>query len=102
MSGRASWRRRLAGLTPVKLNSVVVRGYNEADAVELARLTLEHSWQVRFIEMMPFGGATDLQVQQVVTAEEIQARIRAELGALQVINGGELDGEARLFPPVGR
>jgi cyclic pyranopterin phosphate synthase len=86
-----------AGLTPVKLNTVVVRGYNEADAVELARLTIDHPWQVRFIEMMPFGGATDFQVKQVVRAEEIQARIQNQLGTLEMLNGGKLDGEARLF-----
>ncbi len=51
---------------------MVVRGYNEADVVDLARLTLEHPWQVRFIEMMPFAGATELQLNQVVTAAEIQ------------------------------
>ena len=39
-----------AGLTPIKINAVVVRGYNEADIVDLARLTLEHDWQVRFID----------------------------------------------------
>ena len=60
-----------AGLAPIKLNAVVVRGYNEADVVDLARLTLEHPWQVRFIEMMPFAGATDLQLSQVVTAADI-------------------------------
>jgi cyclic pyranopterin phosphate synthase len=86
-----------AGLAPVKINAVVVRGYNEADVVDLARLTLERSWQVRFIEMMPFAGATELQLRQVVTAEEIQDRIQAELGSLQIANGGELDGEARLY-----
>ncbi len=47
-----------AGLKPVKLNAVIVRDYNEEDAADLARLTLENPWQVRFIEMMPFGGAT--------------------------------------------
>lgn len=86
-----------AGLVPVKINAVVVRGYNEPDVVELARLTLEHPWQVRFIEMMPFAGATELQRSQVVTAAEIQERIRAALGPLEVANGGRLDGEARLF-----
>jgi GTP 3',8-cyclase len=50
-----------AGLTPVKINVVVVRGYNDLDVPSLARLTHEFPWQVRFIEMMPFGGATDLQ-----------------------------------------
>ena len=86
-----------AGLRPVKINAVVVNGYNEADVVELAALTLEHPWQVRFIEMMPFAGATELQLKQVVTAEQIQDRIAMTYGPLQVANGGELDGEARLF-----
>ncbi len=86
-----------AGLTPVKLNAVVVRGYNEADVADLAALTLHHPWQVRFIEMMPFAGATDLQQQQVVTAAEMMAHIEAAHGPLQPVNDGKLDGEARLF-----
>jgi GTP 3',8-cyclase len=45
-----------AGLTPIKLNSVVAAGYNEGDVVDLARLTLERDWHVRFIELMPLGG----------------------------------------------
>jgi cyclic pyranopterin phosphate synthase len=52
---------------------------------------------VRFIEMMPFAGATELQLRQVVTAEEIQTRIETELGPLHAANNGELDGEARIF-----
>jgi cyclic pyranopterin phosphate synthase len=92
-----------AGLTPIKLNAVVVRGYNEPDVVDLAALTLEHPWQMRFIEMMPFAGATELQQTQVVTAAEIQERIETELGPMEVANQGELDGEARLFHlPGGR
>lgn len=86
-----------AGLTPIKLNVVVVRGYNETDVVDLAALTLTHPWQVRYIEMMPFAGATDLQQSQVVKADEMMARIEGTLGALEPVNGGELDGEARLF-----
>ncbi len=85
------------GLEPVKLNAVVVRGYNEADVVDLARLTLEHPWQVRYIEMMPFAGATELQQHQVVKAEEMIARIQDHLGPLQAVNEGELDGEARIY-----
>ena len=86
-----------AGLTPIKLNAVVVRGYNESDVVDLARLTLEHPWQIRFIEMMPFAGATDIQTGQVITAAEIQERIEDSLGDMEIANGGKLDGEARLF-----
>lgn len=90
-----------AGLTPIKINAVVVRGYNETEVSGLARLTLDHPWQVRFIEMMPFAGATDLQLQQMVTAEEILERIRLEVGAVEIANGGELDGEARLYRLAG-
>ena len=86
-----------AGLTPVKLNAVIVRGYNESDVIDLARLTLDHPWQVRFIEMMPFAGATDLQVNQVITSNEIQGWIEQEFGSLSVANNGHLDGETRLF-----
>jgi cyclic pyranopterin phosphate synthase len=86
-----------AGLNPVKLNAVVVRGYNESDVVDLARLTLEHPWQMRYIEMMPFAGATELQQTQVVRADEMIERIQAALGPLELLNQGELDGEARLF-----
>lgn len=86
-----------AGLLPIKLNVVVVGGYNEVDAIDLARLTLKHAWQVRFIEMMPFAGVTELQVNQVVKAKDIARRIQGEFGNLEQVNGGKLDGEARLY-----
>jgi cyclic pyranopterin phosphate synthase len=86
-----------AGLTPIKINAVVVRGYNETDVASLAQLTLEHPWQVRFIEMMPFAGATGLQTSQLVTAAEVKSRVEQALGSLEIANDGELDGEARVF-----
>lgn len=90
-----------AGLTPVKVNAVVVRGYNESDVVDLAALTLQHPWQVRFIEMMPFAGATDLQREQVVKAAEMIERIQTALGPLEPAHDGQLDGEARIFRLAG-
>jgi cyclic pyranopterin phosphate synthase len=87
-----------AGLLPVKLNSVVVRGVNDGqDVADLAALTLEHPWQVRFIEMMPLGGLGDFQQSQVVTEEELRTAIEASLGPMLLQNGGKLDGEARIF-----
>ncbi len=86
-----------AGLQPVKLNAVVVKGYNEADVADLARLTMEHDWQIRFIEMMPFAGVTDVQTGQIITASQIKDRIESECGALEISNDGKLDGEARVF-----
>jgi cyclic pyranopterin phosphate synthase len=86
-----------AGLGPVKLNAVIVRGFNEADVPALARLTLDHPWQVRFIEMMPFGVTAELQTEQIVTHEEVRRLIEEAVGPLVVVNSGHLDGEARLF-----
>jgi GTP 3',8-cyclase len=86
-----------AGLTPIKINSVVVQGYNEEDAIALAQLTVQNPWQVRFIEMMPFAGATELQINQIVTAEQVKNCIESALGTLETVNGGKLDGEARLY-----
>jgi GTP 3',8-cyclase len=90
-----------AGLTPIKLNAVVVRDFNDCDVVDLARLTYEHPWQMRFIEMMPFAGATDFQQSQVVKAEEMQEKIVDALGPLELINDGVLDGEARIYRLAG-
>jgi len=86
-----------AGLIPIKINAVVVRGYNEPDMADLARLTLEHPWQVRFIEMMPFGQSKDFQSSQMVSASEMHAYIEPIIGQLEPVNGGGLDGEARVF-----
>jgi cyclic pyranopterin phosphate synthase len=72
-----------AGMTPLKLNSVVVRNFNEVDMVDLARLTLENDWDVRFIEMMPFGEISDFQQGNVVTFQEMRARIEGAFGPLE-------------------
>jgi GTP 3',8-cyclase len=68
-----------AGLRPIKINSVVVAGFNEADVVDLARLTLERDWHVRFIELMPLGAgecariATTRYVSNIETFRRIEA-----------------------------
>jgi cyclic pyranopterin phosphate synthase len=85
------------GLTPLKINAVVARGFNDHDVIDLARLTLTHHWQVRFIEMMPFGDVAGFAQDAVVSQEEIMQRIATELGPLTPLEDGRLDGEARLY-----
>lgn len=75
-----------AGLRPIKLNSVVVRGFNEADVAALAALTIERPWEVRFIEMMPFGSVGDFAEAGVVKTEETMARIEDALGPLDTLD----------------
>lgn len=76
-----------AGLAPMKLNCVVTAGYNEEDVVELARLTLEHDWHVRFIELMPLGGGecADISRDRYVPTAATRARIEEALGPLDAL-----------------
>ena len=64
-----------AGLSPVKINVVVMRGINDDEIEELARLTLEHPWHVRFIELMPVGELRELTWDHVVPSDEVLARV---------------------------
>ena len=67
----------------MKLNSVVVRHFNDGeDMIDLARLTLENDWEVRFIEMMPFGEISDFQQTNVVNFREMRQRIEAVVWTL--------------------
>jgi cyclic pyranopterin phosphate synthase len=75
-----------AGLQPIKLNVVVMRGINDDEVVDFARLTLEHPWHVRFIELMPVGELRELNAEHVVPSEEVLARV-ADLGALEAGGG---------------
>jgi cyclic pyranopterin phosphate synthase len=88
-----------AGLAPIKLNSVVAAGYNEADVVDLARLTIERDWHVRFIELMPLGGGecASLSIKRYVSNIETRGRIEAALGPLMELGSHNVSDEARNF-----
>jgi GTP 3',8-cyclase len=70
-----------AGLSPVKINVVVMRGTNDDEIVDFAALTRDHPWHVRFIELMPVGDLRELTWDHVVPTAEVLDRIAA-LGAL--------------------
>jgi cyclic pyranopterin phosphate synthase len=86
---RLAYRRRLAdvlqglaaavaaGLAPVKLNAVLVRGINDDEAAALLRYALEHGYELRFIEQMPLDAGHTWRRDQMVTAEEILAQLRS-------------------------
>jgi cyclic pyranopterin phosphate synthase len=71
-----------AGLGPVKLNSVVVRGFNDDEITDLLAFARERGAEVRFIEYMDVGGATRWSRGEVVTQEEILARVAARFGSV--------------------
>ena len=66
-----------AGLAPVKLNTVVMRGVNDDEIVELAAFGRERGVGVRFIEFMPLDASGEWTPESVVSASEILERIHA-------------------------
>ncbi|SCF43129.1 GTP 3',8-cyclase MoaA [Micromonospora mirobrigensis] len=67
-----------AGLSPVKLNSVLMRGVNEDEAPALLRFALEHGYELRIIEQMPLDAQHGWDRATMVTADEILAALGSE------------------------
>lgn len=65
-----------AGLLPVKLNTVLMRGVNDSEAPGLLAFALEHGYQLRFIEQMPLDAQHQWDRTQMITGEEILTRLR--------------------------
>jgi cyclic pyranopterin phosphate synthase len=90
-----------AGLAPIKINVVVMRGINDDELCDFARLTIDHEWHVRFIELMPVGEMRDLTWEHVVPSEEILRRLEA-ISPLEPVIGPERgNGPARYFQLQG-
>ncbi len=87
-----------AGLAPVKLNVVVMRGVNDDEIVELGRLAVDRPLHVRFIELMPIGDYFTRE--RLVPSDEILARLSA-LGELRPIDGPVGCGPARSYTWAG-
>jgi len=81
------------GLDPVKVNMVVIRGINDDEVLDFARLTMEQGWHVRFIEPMPFGIGESLSF---VPTSEIQERLLS-LGTLEPCLPSHGNGPAKYF-----
>ena len=64
------------GLAPVKINSVLMRGVNDDEAVPLLRFAVEHGYELRFIEQMPLDAQHAWQRQEMVDAAEILGSLR--------------------------
>jgi GTP 3',8-cyclase len=67
---------RAAGLSPVKINTVLLRGVNDDEAVDLLRFAVARGLELRFIEQMPLDAQHGWQRAEMVTAGEILAALR--------------------------
>jgi cyclic pyranopterin phosphate synthase len=67
-----------AGLVPVKVNSVLMRGVNDTEARDLLRFCLDHGYELRFIEQMPLDAQHGWRRANMVSAQEIIERLEQE------------------------
>jgi len=84
-----------AGLTPVKINTVVMGGVNDDELLDFARRTVTDGWNVRFIERMPFYGE-EYTAGDYVSAREMRERLWA-LGKLERSEPRAGNGPARYY-----
>jgi len=85
-----------AGLTPIKLNMVVMKGVNDMEIESMARLTFKKPWTIRFIEVMPMRQNPGKQASQYVSTATIRGRLEA-IAPWTPVDTGPLAGPAAEF-----
>lgn len=86
-----------AGLEPIKVNAVIVRGHNEDEVADFAEFARTHNVKMRFIEFMPLDSGHEWAREQVVSGREIRERIneRFPLVPVDVERGSETSSRYR-------
>ena len=84
-----------AGLVPIKINMVPIRGINDDEVLDFARLTFHSSYQIRFIEFMPFGSQEIWRPERFIPSDEIRAAVE-KIGPLTAVKLRR-SGPARYF-----
>ena len=85
-----------AGLAPLKINVVLMRGSNDDEVEDFARITMARPWHVRFIEVMPVGDNLEVSANDYVSALEILQRL-ASIDRLEPVSGPHGNGPATYF-----
>jgi cyclic pyranopterin phosphate synthase len=88
--GRSRWQQVWAGIQaayrvgfdPLKLNVVVIPGVNDHEVLDLAALTIDRQWHVRFIEFMPIGNAHLFEDGGWIPSETLRQKIRTQWGLI--------------------
>jgi GTP 3',8-cyclase len=88
-----------AGFTPLKLNVVVIPGVNDTEVLDLAALSIEKEWHVRFIEFMPIGNDRLFEDRGWISSESIRQQIREKWGLTEAHVKG--NGPADVFTIPG-
>jgi len=87
-----------AGFSPIKINVVAIKGFNEGEILDFAELTMEKPYQIRFIELMPIGEAGIDNNGRFMSSKYVRERIE-RFYDLDPVEGNEntMNGPARLY-----
>lgn len=83
----------VAGLHPIKLNAVVMRGVNDDEVVDLVRYAVDHGYEMRFIEQMPLDAGHTWLRATMVTGTEILERLATAFTLTEVTGRGSAPAE---------
>jgi len=89
-----------AGLTPVKVNVIPLKGVNADELLDFARLTLEHPWEVRFIEFMPISPDLEFSPANRIPMADVE-QLLMPLGSLEPLPPRESAGPAKRYRLLG-
>ena len=84
------------GFDPIKINVVAIRGFNEDEILDFARMTLDKPYHIRFIEYMPVGEHNSWSNEKFISTDEIKEKI-LEIGGLHPVLSNPFDGPAERF-----
>ncbi|MDY6855379.1 MAG: GTP 3',8-cyclase MoaA [Thermodesulfobacteriota bacterium] len=85
-----------AGISPIKINTVIIRGINDDEIIDFAKLSIHNPFHVRFIEFMPVGSNSIWSKKRYVSSGEIKDKIE-DFKELHPISRSEREGPARMF-----
>ena len=89
-----------AGFEPIKVNAVIMRGRNDDELEDFARVTIDRPWHVRFIEVMPVGENLGVSAAEFVAASEMLERL-GRVAELTPVRGPQGNGPATYFTYAG-
>ncbi len=81
---------------PIKINVVVIKGINDDEILDFARMTLDKPYHIRFIEYMPVGEHNSWSNEKFISTDEIKEKI-LEIGGLHPVLSNPFDGPAERF-----
>lgn len=82
---------RNAGLDPIKINTVLIRGFNDDEVSDFIQFTKTNNYNFRFIEFMPLNGSSQANDNKYISIDEIKAKIKAagfKLTPTEISGGG--------------